>query len=203
MSIPILVTGFQPFGDDEINSSLEAVKLLPNTIGNYQINKLELPVVYYKSWEILKEAIEKYRPKVVILVGLAGGRPSISIERVAININDTNFADNEGQAPKDELIDESGPDSYFTTLPYRKIVEDMIKSGIPAYISDDAGTFICNHVMYHLLNYNKINNLSIIGGFIHVPFCTEQVLNKPRSASLTLEQISKGLQSAINSITIE
>lgn len=189
----VLVTGFQPFGGEKINPALEAVKMLKDEIAGAKIIKLELPTVFVKSREKLEEALEKERPDIVICVGQAGGRDKISIERVAINIDDAGIPDNEGNQPVDKAIFEGGNAAYFSTLPIKAIVDRLKENKIPAEISNSAGTYVCNHIMYSLL-YNidkKYPNMK--GGFIHIPYIPEQVIDKRMAPSMSLDYIVKGL----------
>lgn len=189
----VLVTGFQPFGGEKINPALEAVKMLKDEIAGAKIIKLELPTVFVKSREKLEEALEKERPDIVICVGQAGGRDKISIERVAINIDDAGIPDNEGNQPVDKAIFEGGDKAYFSKLPIKRIVNKLKENKIPAEISNSAGTYVCNHIMYSLL-YNidkKYPNMK--GGFIHIPYIPEQVIDKRMAPSMSLDYIVKGL----------
>ncbi len=193
----ILVTGFDPFGGEKVNPSIEAVKLLPNTIAGADIVKVELPTVFGKSIEKLEEALEREKPDITICVGQAGGRSRISVERVAINISDGRIPDNEGKQPIDEPIFEDGENAYFSNLPIKAMVKEMNDKNIPAEVSNTAGTYVCNHIMYGLL-YNidkKYPNMK--GGFIHIPFLPEQVIDKKDSPSMSLDLIVKGLEVAI------
>jgi len=192
----ILITAFEPFGGEKVNPALEAMKLLPDKIGEVQILKLELPTVFKKSIEKVWQHIDEYEPDVVISLGQAGGRACISIERVAINIDDTTMADNEGNMPIDQPIFEDGENAYFSNLPIKKMVEDIKKAGIPTKISNTAGTYVCNHVMYGVLYKIHKESLNIKAGFIHVPFIPEQVVNKPESPSMSLENIVKSIEFA-------
>lgn len=193
----ILVTGFDPFGGESMNPAYEAVKLMPDTIKGVEIIKEEVPTVFHKSINILDDLIEKHQPDVVINIGQAGGRFGVTPERVAINEDDARIKDNEGNQPIDVQIFEDGKNAYFTTLPIKAMVEEIKKAGIPASVSNSAGTFVCNHLMYGLLYLIDKKYPNIKGGFIHVPFATEQVLDKPTSPSLSLEQIAKGLEKAV------
>jgi len=130
----ILITAFEPFGGEKVNPALEAMKLLPDKIGEAQILKLELPTVFKKSIEKVWQHIDEYEPDIVISLGQAGGRACISIERVAINIDDTTMADNEGNMPVDQPIFKDGENAYFSNLPIKNMVEDIKKAGIPANI---------------------------------------------------------------------
>lgn len=196
----ILVTGFEPFGGEKINPSLEAVKMLQSNIAGADIVKVPMPVVFGKSIEKLEEAIKLEKPDVVICVGQAGGRFEISIERVAINVDDARIADNEGNQPIDEKIFDDGEAAYFATLPIKAMVEEMRKGGVPAAVSNTAGTYVCNNIMYGLLYLASKKYLGIRGGFIHVPFIPEQVIGKANTPYMTLEQMAKGLSLAIKAI---
>ncbi len=197
ISLKVLVTGFEPFGGEEINPALEAVKMLKDEIAGAKIVKLELPTVFVKSREKLEAALEKEKPDIVICVGQAGGMDKISIERVAINIDDAGIPDNEGNQPVDKAIFEGGDTAYFSKLPIKEIVSRLKENKIPAEISNSAGTYVCNHVMYSLL-YNidkKYPNMK--GGFIHIPYIPEQVIDKRMAPSMSLDYIVKGLTIAI------
>lgn len=166
----ILVTGFSPFGGETINPAYEAVKLLPDSIENARIIKAELPTVFRKGAETLRELISKYNPAIVICVGQAGGRSAIAIERVAVNLQDAGSPDNEGTCPEDESIISEGRDAYFSNLPTRAIVQALKEVSIPAVLSYTAGTYVCNDVMYHLLHWIEQSYPDMRGGFIHVPY---------------------------------
>lgn len=193
----ILITGFDPFGGESMNPAYEAVKLIPDEIKGVEIVKLEVPTVFHKSIDVLEKAIDKENPDVVINVGQAGNRFGVTPERVAINEDDARIKDNEGNQPIDEKIFEDGKNAYFSNLPIKAMVEEIKKEGIPSSVSNSAGTFVCNHLMYGLMYLIDTKYKDIKGGFIHVPFATEQVLDKPTSPSLTIGQIAKGLEAAI------
>ena len=190
----ILITGFEPFNKEKINPSWEAVNSLPDSIDGNEIIKLNLPTVFKKSSEILLKNISSINPNIVICVGQAGGRYEISLERVAINIDDARIKDNEGNQPIDEVIFNDGENAYFSTLPIKKIKDELNKIPIPAAISNTAGTFVCNHIMYSLLYYVNKNNLNIKGGFIHVPYIVEQILDKPNTGYMPKEMIVNALE---------
>jgi len=188
----ILVTGFEPFGKETINPALEAVKKLDNKINGAEVVKTKIPTVFGKAIEKLEKEIEKEKPDIVICVGQAGGRSKITVERVAINIDDATIKDNEGNKPVDNKIFKDGGNAYFSRLPIKTIVKEMTKNKIPAYISNTAGTFVCNHLMYGLLYLIDKKYPNMWGGFIHVPFIPEQTLNK-EAPSMSLDDIIKGL----------
>lgn len=193
----ILLTGFDPFGGESVNPAYEAVKLVKDEIEKHQIIKLEIPTVYRKSVEVLDAAIEQYNPDIVLAIGQAGGRTAIAVERVGINIDDARIKDNEGNQPIDEIIYEDGLPAYFSNLPIKVMVEEISAAGIPAVVSNSAGTFVCNHILYSIMYLIHSKYPKIKGGFIHVPFIPEQVVTKPNQPSMGLEQIKTGIEIAI------
>lgn len=193
----ILLTGFDPFGGESVNPAFEAVKLLPDEIQGHQIIKVEVPTVFHKSIRALKEALDREKPDVTICVGQAGGRFDMTIERVAINQDDARIPDNEGNQPIDEKIFEDGENAYFSKLPIKAVVAEIRKHKIPASISNSAGTYVCNHIMYGLLYYIHKAYPQMRGGFIHVPFIAEQVIDKPNMPYMGLEDIAKALEAAV------
>ncbi|MCX7694103.1 MAG: pyroglutamyl-peptidase I [Caloramator sp.] len=193
----VLITGFEPFGGDVINPSYEAVKMLEENIDGAEIIKAAIPVVFKKSIFELEKLINLHQPDIVICVGQAGGRYDISIERVAINVDDARIPDNEGNKPIDEKIFEDGENAYFSNLPIKAMVEEIRRENIPASISNTAGTYVCNHIMYGLLYIINKKYPHIRGGFIHVPFLPEQVLTRANTPYMNLDMISKALTIAI------
>ena len=196
----ILVTGFDPFGEDKINPAIESVKKIPDEIKGVEIIKLEIPTVYMKSLEKIDEAIKEYNPDVILSIGQAGGRPDITVERVGINVDDYRIKDNEGNQPIDTKIYDDGENAYFSNLPIKAIVENIRKNNIPASISNTAGTFVCNHVLYgvqYLLDKKYPNKKS---GFIHIPFLPEQVISRPNTPSMSISTIVKALTLALEAI---
>ena len=196
----ILITGFDPFGGENINPALEAVKKLPDTILGQEVIKIEIPTVFKKSLEKIEENIQKHNPDVVISVGQAGGRFGVTPERVAINIDDARIKDNEGNQPIDISIYEDGEAAYFSNLPIKAMVKEMNDNGIPASVSNTAGTFVCNHVMYGILYLIDKKYPNIRGGFIHVPYIPSQVTTKPNTPSMSIDDIAKGLELSIKAV---
>jgi len=190
----LLLTGFTPFGSDVINPSYEAIKRIKNINEHVDLRIIEIPTVFQKSINTLKKEIEAFKPDVVICVGQAGGRYSISFERVAINVDDSRIKDNEGNQPIDEAIVDKGPNAYFTNLPIKSMVKTLRGHEIPAEVSNTAGTFVCNHLMYGLMHTIAESERDIKGGFIHVPFIHKQAINKRKQPSLALESITKGFE---------
>ena len=196
----LLLTAFSPFGGEKINPSLEAVKLVKDKIFETDIIKLEVPTVFGKSIKIVADAIEKEKPDYVLCIGQAGGRYGITPERVAINIDDARIPDNEGNQPIDIPIFADGEPAYFSNLPVKAMVEEIRKEGLPASLSNSAGTYVCNHLMYGVLYILSKKYKGVKGGFIHVPFIPEQTVDKPDKPSMHLEDIVRGLEAAIKAI---
>lgn len=200
----ILVTGFDPFGGESVNPAYEAVKLLPDVIGGAEIFKLEIPTVFSLSGPAVEEGIRKYQPDVVICVGQAGGRASISVEKVAINFVDARIPDNNGEQPLDELLQADGPAAYFATLPVKAMVQHVKEAGLPCYLSFTAGTYVCNSIMYNVLYMCEKRYPGIRAGFIHVPYACGQVIDKANTTpSMPLETIAKSLEYAIEAVAID
>lgn len=196
----ILVTGFDAFGGEKINPAWEAVKLLPHTIKGAMVITKQIPTVFYDSAQVVFKWIDELQPDVVLCVGQAGGRTAITPERVAINIDDARIADNSNQQPIDVVIQEDGENAYFSTLPIKAMVANMLKKDVPASVSNSAGTFVCNHIMYQVLYYIDKKELPIKAGFVHIPFMPNQVIDKPTQPSMALEVIVKGLTSCVETI---
>ncbi|MCR5289579.1 MAG: pyroglutamyl-peptidase I [Treponema sp.] len=196
----LLLTAFDPFGGDSVNPALEAVKQVKDIIGDVTIVKLEVPTVFKKSVATVQAAIEREKPDAVLCIGQAGGRFDITPERVAINIDDARIKDNEGNQPIDTPIFPDGEPAYFSTLPIKAMVQSIKKAGLPSSVSNTAGTFVCNHLMYGVLYTLAKKYPNIRGGFMHVPFITSQILNRPSTPSLSLPDIVKGIEAAIDAI---
>lgn len=192
----LLLTGFEPFGGEAINPSWEAVRALQGAvIAGHPIVSVQLPCVFGRAARVLGTAVTRHRPSVVICVGQAGGRPGLTPERVAINVDDARIPDNAQAQPIDRPIARRGPAAYFTTLPNKAIVAALRAEGLPAELSNTAGTFVCNHVAYALMHglARSPRRPRPRGGFIHVPFLPEQVADRPGVPALPLEAIVEGL----------
>ena len=194
----ILLCAFDPFGGEPINPALEAVKLVK--CDGAVLEKLELPTVFGKSVERAVAKIDELLPDAVIMIGQAGGRDKITPERVAINISDARIADNEGNVPCDEPIAENAPAAYFSTLPIKTIVAALEKEGIPSAVSNSAGTFVCNHLMYGVLHHISTNGLSTPAGFIHIPYIPEQTTDKPSAPSMPLDTAVRGIETIVSCV---
>lgn len=195
----VLITGFDPFGGEKINPALEVIKELKNIeFTNIDLSIKEIPTVFYKSIKVLEAAIDEVRPDVVICIGQAGGRSEITIERVAINVIDARIPDNENSTPVDVPVVENGTAAYFATIPIKDIAENIRKAGVPASISNTAGTFVCNQLLYGLMHIINTKYKNIKGGFIHIPYLPEQALNYKNEPSMSLVDMVKALEAAIN-----
>ena len=192
----ILFTGFDPFGKDATNPSWDAVELLPEAAEGVQIVKRHLPVEYDKVAELLRQAIEEEKPDAVICVGQAAGRVAITPELVAINVKEGSIPDNAGVFYDGQPIYGDGPAAYFATIPVRAIAAGIREAGIPSAVSYSAGAYVCNNTMYHLMDMLKKDYPNIQGGFIHVPYECNQVLERASMPSLPLSMIAKGLEAA-------
>lgn len=193
----VLVTGFDPFGGETINPALEAVKRIKDEISGASVIRAEIPTVFRKSIKALLESIDKEKPDIVLCIGQAGGRMDITVERIAINVDDGRIADNEGNQPIDEVIYEDGYPAYFSNLPIKAMVKEINDTGIPASVSNTAGTFVCNHIMYGLMYHINRSYPNIRGGFIHVPYIPSQVAGKRVAPTMALDDIVRGLEMAI------
>ena len=190
----ILVTGFEPFGGEKINSSWEAVLRLPDKIGEYELSKAQLPVVFGAAADRATELARGLHPDIILCIGQAGGRDAVTPELVGINLRYASIPDNAGRQPKDEPVSEGGREAYFSTLPVRRITEAINASGILSRVSYSAGAFVCNDVLYTLLEHFYGSDTRV--GFIHVPCSSEQ----EKEPSMNIENIVRALEVAIKSI---
>lgn len=199
----ILLTAFEPFGGEKINPAQEAVKLVKDNILGAQIVKIDVPVTFGEAGEVVYQAMKKENPDVVFCIGQAGGRFGLTPERVAINLQDGRIPDNAGYQPVDVVCFEDGAPAYFTNLPVKKMVAKIKEAGIPASVSYTAGTYVCNFLMYNVLYRIDKEFKNVKGGFMHVPYVHEQVLTKPNTPSLSVDDIVKGIEKAIEAIVEE
>ena len=189
----ILLTGFEPFGGSHINPSIEACRRLEGeTYHGYRVVVEEIPLRYREIQATIEGHIEGHKPSAVVCTGQGGGT-GLSVERVAINIASARMPYNCGEAPMDELLNPEGPVGYFSRLPYRNLLELLKASGVPSRLSNSAGTYGCNQIFYHLMDYVAREGLDMLSGFIHVPSMPEQVLNRRGGASMSIELTAKGL----------
>ena len=172
MARKLLITGFDPFGSAAINPAWEAVRRLPDKIGDFELCKLLIPTVYGEgAREVLKVAAE-YAPHVILCVGQAGGRAAVTPERIAVNIRDAKITDNDGNQPVGEFVAEDGPAAYFSTVPVMAMAEAICAKGLKGMVSNSAGAFVCNDTLYLLLHHYAGTDVKV--GFVHVPWLPEQ-----------------------------
>ena len=197
----ILITGFEPFGEAAQNASMEIVKQLPTAIGDTEIETAILPVVFGTCVEQLLKTIENVKPDAVLCLGMAGGYPGMAIERYAFNLmNNVGRPDNGGNIYDNALIEAVGPAAYAARLPIHEIKARMLKAEVPSYLGDAIGAYVCNNLMYGLLHYIESQAPELLGGFIHVPYFTEQVLDRPKTPSLPLEKMVRGIECAVEAL---
>ena len=189
----LLITGFDPFGGATVNPAWEAVKQLPDTVGEYMLCKLEIPTVFGLAAERVLQQAQSFRPDVILCIGQAGGRAAVTPERIAVNIRDAKITDNAGNRPVGERVAEDGPAAYFATVPVTEMAAAMKKAGIPAMVSNSAGAFVCNDTLYCLLHHYADTDVRV--GFIHVPWLPEQ-----GTPSLPLAQTIQALEAAITAL---
>ena len=198
----ILITGFDPFGGEPVNPALEAVKLMKDEIAGAKIIKLEIPSVFRKSVEKIHEMMKAEQPDVVLSIGQAGGRFGVTPERVAINVDDARIKDNEGNQPVDTPIFTDGEAAYFSNLPVKAMVEAIKNKGLPSTLSNSAGTFVCNHVMYGEIGRAHVRTPVTGSNLVCrlLLFITDQVVTKPNVASMALADITEALEAAVEAI---
>lgn len=189
-----LVTGFDPFGGDKVNPSSLAVSRLKKKIGKVTVVTAVLPTSYARSAKVLREAIDKARPDIVLCVGQAGGRTDLCLERVGINVQDARIPDNDRKQPIDVPVRADGPAAYFATLPIKACVAEMRKAGLPAAVSNTAGTFVCNHILYALMDIIESHPAKMRGGFLHIPYVPEQAARLGGAPSMSVDDIARGIE---------
>jgi pyroglutamyl-peptidase len=192
----VLLTGFEPFNQETINPAWEAVRALDGWSGDgFAVRVLQLPCVFGEANRVLGDALAHHRPAVVIAVGQAGGRVDLAVERVAINVDDAPIPDNAQAQLVDAAIVAGGPAAYFSTLPIKAIVAALRAAGLPASVSQTAGTFVCNHVFYGLMHATA--RRKVRAGFIHIPYLPQQAAAHPGAASMALADMVTGLKIAV------
>lgn len=193
----VLVSGFEPFGGESVNPSWEICTHLARSIGGARIVTLRVPTAFALAVTAVTEAIVRHEPALVLLLGQAGGRATLSVERVAINVDDARIADNAGAQPIDEPIVRDGPPAYFATVPVKAMVAAMRAAGVPAEVSNSAGTFVCNHLLYGVLHFLATSGRGARAGFIHVPWLESQAVAHPGASSMALATMVRGVEAAL------
>ena len=189
----LLITGFDPFGGETINPSWEAVKLLPEFVGEYEVHKMEIPTVVALAAKIVLKKAEEVHPDVILCIGQAGGRSAVTPERIGINIRSARIPDNAGNQPVEQTIVPDGPDGIFSTVPVAKMAQAIQDAGLLGAVSNTAGAFVCNDTLYLLLYHYAGTDVRV--GFIHVPYLPQQGI-----PNMPLEQIVQALTAAISAL---
>ena len=193
----ILLTGFAPFDGQLVNPSWEAVRALRGKhVAGHRIVARCLPVAFDASLKQLRAALRETSPALVVCVGLAGGRERISLERIAVNVDDARIPDNDGHQPIDEAVVADGPAAYFSTLPIKSMLAGLRDAGFPVEVSQTAGTYVCNHVFYGLMHALR-NRRKVRAGFIHIPYSLEQATSIPDAPGLAIETVTDALRLAL------
>ena len=200
----LLVTAFEPFGGETLNPALEALNRLGDSIDTVKLIRVEVPTSFKRALGAVKRAIEAEegeKPCAVLMLGQAGGRSALTPERVAINIASARIPDNDGFMPFEEPIVPGGPAAYFSTLPIVKLTEAIREAGLPAAISNSAGTFVCNSLMYGVLHWLESEHPAIKAGFMHVPYAPEQTaaMTSPQP-SMSIQDIARGVEAALRAL---
>ncbi len=190
MKRKLLITGFDPFGGASINPAWEAVKLLPEEIADFEVHKLEIPTVFGLATETVLKTAAEVCPDVILCIGQAGGRASVTPERIGVNIRDAKISDNAGNQPEGQFVAENGPAAYFSSVPVMAMADAIRAAGLPGQVSNSAGAFVCNDTLYGLLHHYAGTQVKV--GFIHVPWLPEQ-----GTPSLELEKTTAALEAAI------
>jgi pyroglutamyl-peptidase len=189
-----LVTGFDAFDGERVNPAAEALSRLAPLLGALTVLTRELPTSFARALPLLERAVAETEPDIVLAVGQAGGRAELSLERVAINLQDARIADNDGNRPIDRPVVAGGPAAYFATLPIKAAVAELRRAGIPAAVSHSAGTFVCNHVFYGLMHLAAMGRPGLRAGFLHLPYLPGQAVLKPGMPSMAIEGVVRGIE---------
>jgi pyroglutamyl-peptidase len=189
-----LVAGFEPFAGDPLNPALETLRRLPPRLGNLVLSTRALPTAFGPARTALEDAVLTMAPDIVLCLGLAGGRAGLSLERVAINLEDARIPDNAGRQPIDRPVVAGGPAAYFATLPVKAAVAALRAAGLPAIVSNTAGTFVCNHAFYGLLHLAARRDLPLRGGLLHLPYLPSQAAGRDGAPSMALDDVVRGVE---------
>ena len=199
----LLLTGFDAFGGDAVNAAWEAARLVPDQIGAVRVVKAQLPTTFAGALPALLAAIEREHPDAVLCLGQASGRAGLTPERVGINLDDARIPDNDGEQPADRPIVPGGPAAYFATLPVKAMAAAIQDEGLPASVSNTAGTFVCNHVLYGLLHALASQYPGVRGGFLHLPCLPPPAAGRPDWPSMAAADAARGVTAAIGAIFAE
>ena len=198
----VLISAFEPFGGEAINPSSLILNQLPNSLGSLELIKVLLPVTFNGASQLLAQAIDAHQPDAVLSLGQAGGRPTLTIEKIGINLDEAPIPDNDGQQPRNERIAADHPDGYFTTLPVENMLAACHQAKVPCQLSYSAGTYVCNHVMFSALAHIQKKQLPTRAGFVHIPYLPEQVLDKVNQPSMVLSLMIEGIKAMLLSLSL-
>ena len=195
----VLLTGFDPFGGETVNPAWEAVSRVRAPQG-MELRKIQVPTLFAGALEPVAAAMEGFRPDVVLCVGQAGGRTAVTPERIGVNLMDATIADNSGFIPQNQPIVEGGPDGLFATVDVKAMAQAIRQAGIPSQVSNSAGTFVCNRLLYGVLHLCREKYPGTRAGFVHVPFLPRQTTDRPGCASMSLPDMVTALEAALGSL---
>jgi pyroglutamyl-peptidase len=196
----LLLTGFEPFGQEFVNPSWEAVKAIPDMVEGVEVVKVRLPVTFKGAAVMLEQAVDEFRPDVVLCVGQGSGRSEVNIERVAINMADSKKPDNDGYQPEEMPVRAEAPDAYFSNLPVKRLVEVLHEAGVPAVVSNSAGAYVCNSVFYTALHLVHHKYPDMRAGFVHIPYLPCQVVEKSKQPSMANETVVLALETILHTL---
>ena len=196
----LLLTGFEPFGQESVNPSWEAVKAIPDMVEGMEVIKVRLPVTFKGAAVMLEQAVDEFRPDVVLCVGQGSGRSEVNIERVAINMADSKKPDNDGYQPEEMPVRAEAPDAYFSNLPVKRLVEALHEAGVPAVVSNSAGAYVCNSVFYTALHLVHYKYPDMRAGFVHIPYLPCQVVEKNKQPSMGTETVVLALETILHTL---
>jgi pyroglutamyl-peptidase len=195
----VLLTGFEPFGGEPVNPSQQVLRGLEgwSPAAGVVVKTMVLPCEFGRSRRVLDEAMLQWQPQLVIALGQAASRDAVSVERVAVNLDDARIPDNAGEQPRDRPVIVNAPAAYFSTLPVKAIVAALQGAGIAAELSMSAGTFVCNHVFYGLAHVLATRGRGVRGGFIHLPCLPEQTAALQGRAGMPLQTMEQAVRIAV------
>lgn len=197
----ILVSSFEPFGGDRVNASTRAVdRLMQTPIAGIALHRVVLPTCFGGAFDRLLPEIERIAPDAVLAVGEDAGRSGLRVERVAINLDDARIADNSGRRPIDAPIVAGAVPAYFSTLPVKRVQRAIEAAGVRAWVSNSAGTFVCNHLLFRLLHLAQARSPGMPCGFIHVPRTPSQALRRGGGSFMHSARAARGLAAAVREI---
>lgn len=197
----VLLTGFEPFGGEPVNPSWEAVRQLEGwERRGHRVAARLMPCVFGTALDALERAVAETDPVALLAVGQAQSRTELSLERVAVNLDDARIPDNAGNRPVDAPVAADGPAAYFTSLPVKAMAAALRDAGIPAGLSHSAGSFVCNHLFYGACHLRAVRRPGLRVGFLHIPLAPEQAVRHPGMPSMAIDRVVAGLRIAVDTL---